>query len=377
MAKTIIKEEVGFYDSIAQNAKMRDELSKEKLPDTIFGSFKKMFSEKLSLLTRLGLMTVLFCLPIIIWSTMVTFIELPVNYTLPYSGNIGPSFGYFDYAVTLGNYLEYQNALLFYSVLIVGIVIASIAVGGMFYAARKLLWSPEPPKMFASFFKGIKYTWKTAILAGILGGGAFFLMVFNFYVYDAYVIATAWKVIGIIASIAFFIFVACFCLYLVSLSATYEMSMSQYILSALKLTVGRWFPNLFMVIFASLVGVVCFLLVTYFSTFATMINCILFFYGIFYSVAVVTANTHRQFDRYINVTDGSVKVAQVYTKRESTDEKADSEKQKPVKFTNPKKGKKKPADVSANKSSALPENIKGGENGLDEDLSVYLDEDED
>lgn len=374
-----VKEKKGFYDSIYESAVSRDGFSGETLPASIWKSFKLMFTGKFSLIMKISMLNLVTCLPLIAWCILIAYFEQPVSSTVPYSGNIGVGYGYVPNAAAIGNYLYYTNAMFFYGVLTACIVIAALGAGSLFCVARKMLWG-EKVRMFSDYWDGLKTTWVTSLIGGVLSSGGFMLMVMNLYIYNAYSAPLVGKVFGIIGSVTVFALLCIYSVYLVSLNATYKMTLPQMLAGAFKLTVGRLFPNIMMVVFSAWTGILCWVVGEYLASFAIFAYALMFIVGIFFCVAVCTVNTHRQFDRFINTISDKNTVSVTYAKKsenEKTETHGEKKKSAPAQYVNPKKRKKKQSEKPpAAASPKISDSVKGGENGLDEDLSVYVDSDD-
>ena len=369
-----VKEKKGFFDSVSEAALSRDGMSMETLPASVWQSFKLSYSGKFSTILKISTLFVLSCLPIVVWSIVMYYLTSTAGRDVPYAANLGIGYMFVGNAVLTGFHVKFLNAMLQFSVVVPCLAFMGVGLGGIFYSIRKLIWN-EKLSLFRDFWTGVKSSWHTGILGGLLSGAGCMFMVFNFTVFDAYSMGVVGKVFGIIGSIILFTFLCIYSVYMVSLSANYKMSFGELLSGAFKLTVGRIVPNLIMALLCAVIGVGAWLLGTYMADFAVYVYALILFVGVYFCAAICTVNTHRQFDRIINRSSSdNTPVVAVYKKSEAKTDKTETKK-KTAQYVNPKKGKKKTSDETE-KRVALPENIKGGENGLDEDLSIYIDTDE-
>lgn len=372
MAEVSVKN--GTRGGIGNGAARRDEYS-----DASFGGGKKWEAFKSAFRfgtdkTALGktvltsAFCILMCLPGIAWVIVFTALFVSkVGTSMPYGAFDGIGYPSGDTltqglnsALLLGNMRYYQYALIQYAVLIPCIMLAAVGAGGLIYTARRAM-SGERIKVVRTFFTGVKYTWSSAIVAGLLIGANIFLIVFCSYVFDAYMLGLAGKIVTIILSSVLLVFVAIYSGYLMTLAANYRMSLPARLKDAFLLTFRALPNNLLSMLFVGLIAGGATLLIVLLgamSTFGTLVWFIMFFFGFYAIAAILTAFSQPVFNKYITegMLDRESHAATEQSYAAIRAQKAAGERKKkksnaPAAFVNPKKKKKA---ENAEKEKAKP-----------------------
>lgn len=358
---------------IGARATRRDEYSDAEIGRK-WATFKSAFGIGLSKVFIVSAFCLIFCLPGIAWITVCTMMFLAsVGTSLPYG--IHDGLGYLsptalpeglNTAVILGNIRYYETAMLEFSVLIPCIALAAVGVGGLVYVVRMAI-NKEPIKVIRHFFTGVKYTWLSSLIGGLLVGAGIMLVMFSFYSFDAAAMGGAvnmgGKVVSMIFSIALLIPLSVFAFYLVTLSATYKMPFIDRVKDALKLTFTKFVSNLLCSIFVGIIVGAAFALIYLFgnTSFGMIFWIVLFFVGFYAVAAIFTVFNAKVFDTCINedLRERETKAATEAAYAAIRAQKAAGERPKKQKqetaaaFVNPKKKKKNATEKSAPKPAPV------------------------
>lgn len=322
-----------------------------------------------------SLLCVLLCVPGIVWVILfATFFGNKVGSYTPFGAFDGlgyPSGDVLDKglntALINGNMWYYQNALIQFSVLIPCIICAALGVGGLVYVARMSM-NGEKVKIFRDFFRGVKYTWSSSLIAGALVGANIFLVVFCAYVFDAYFLGVGGKIVTIIFSSLLLIFVIIYSFYLITLAANYKLPILYRLKDALMLSVKGIINNLLAMVFVGIIigaAIIFMLLLGATSTFGTLIWFLLFFFGFYAIAAIFMAFSLPMFNKYINAgmrereSHAATEQAYAAIRAQKAADKAagktseSKKKNAPQKFVNPKK-KKKTDTAETEKAASEP-----------------------
>lgn len=358
--------------SIGVKAIRRDEYSDAALPEgRKWAAFKAAFrfgTDRASLgkMVIVGLLSILFLIPGIAWVLLFNnFFGSKVGAYNAYGAFDGLGFPSGDVldkglntALINGNMWYYNNALLQFSVLIPCIMCAAVGIGALVYVARTAI-NGEKVKIFVDFFKGVKYTWLSSLVGGLLIGANIMLIAFCAYVFDAYFLGLAGKIVTLIFSSLLLVFVTIYSFYLITLSANYKLPFFHRLKDAFLLMFKGILNNLLAMVFVGIIAGLAILLIILTgatSMVGMLVWFILFFFG-FYAVATIfAAFSQPMFNKYINAgmqdreSHAATEQAYAAIRAQKAADKAAGKtnakkKNTAQKFVNPKKKKK--ADTSA------------------------------
>ena len=363
MAEEIKKSTVA---GVGKHAERRDEYSDAPVGRK-WAAFKSTFSCGLSKIFIASALCLIFCAPGIAWIIVYTAFFLGrIGTSLPYG--IHDGLGYLsptalpeglNSAVVLGNIKYYEFSMVEFSVLIPCIACAAVGIGGLVYIARMAM-NREPIRILRHFFSGVKYTWLSSLIAGLLVGASLLLVMFCFYSFDAAAfgdpVNLGGKIVTMIFSIILLVIVSIYAYYLVTLSATYKMPFGERLGDALKLTFARLPVNLLGGLFAGIIIGAAFALILLLgnSTFGVLFWFLLFFVGFYAVSSIFTVFNASVFDTTINAElhDRETRAVTEEAYAAIRAQKAagivkQKKTQEPAKFVNPKKKKKTAAEEKA------------------------------
>lgn len=356
MAEEIKKSTVA---GIAGHAERRDEYSDAPVGNK-WPAFKSAFGCGLSKVFLVSALCLIFCAPGIVWVVLYTTLFIgKIGTSLPYG--IHDGLGYLsptalpeglNSAFILGNIKYFEFSMTEFAVLIPCIACAAVGIGGLVYVARMAM-NREPVKVLRHFFRGVKYTWLSALVAGLLVGASLLLVMFCFYAFDAAAfggpVDLAGKIVTMIFSILLLVLVSIYAYYLVTLSATYKMPFFDRLVGALKLTFVRMPLNLLCALFAGIIVGAAFALILLLgnSTFGVLFWFLLFFVGFYAVTAIFTVFDAKVFETSVNdeLRERETRMAteEAYAAiraKKAAGEIVRTKKQEQTKFVNPKKKKK-------------------------------------
>ena len=255
----------------------KQDFNDNSFPVTRIELFKKIFLSRIGKLLLVNILCFMFFVPLLTWDLFTTL----------YKSNIEDISSLTNFVITIESPIK-----------IVTYVVAFLGLAGEIYYIRKLSWS-EPVRIFNTFFKGIKQSYKQFIVFGILFSIliCLFELAFNTLMFVSYeplymILFMALLFIGLIL----FLCVISYCL---TMSSMYYLNVFSIIKSSFLLTIKNILLN------------VLFCLITY-GIFLTILMCgnvYLYFVGVFllgfigfsYSTLVWVIYTNRSYDAYINL----------------------------------------------------------------------------
>lgn len=247
---------------------------------------------------------------------------LPLNY-MPY-----PLF--LDSPTVLETSVYLANDIMFYSLLLVAGIIASVGLSGAIYSIKRLL-ATNGEFSIKHFFRGIKTCYFNTLLPVII-----FLVFFISCVligdWKDLVIASGGSPAGPITAYVFIIIatvlVGIYCGWLLAVGVTYKVKFTQLFKNAFMLMIGTPVQTIFMAGF-TLIPVWIYLIGTSVQIFKIIAYALFIFLGFSYIVLCWTAFTQWGFDQYVNppMKAEAERVRAQKTEKELAQEKYDKEKQ--------------------------------------------------
>ena len=338
-----------------------------KLPGTRMAQFWDIFKTKTGILFKLNLLTVLFCVPAIIWLFYIGLLRGRYGTMLPFDGNIGIGYPIAEGVQSLMDSLNFSLDVQLYAVLVPLIMVATVGFAGLFYTIKQMSWG-QNIRIFRDFFLGIKKNFLQFIVVGFVIGIVTFILMFNIMGYNQLDLPVVLRVVGIIITIIIAIITLFAVVFLTTQSVTYKISIARLFKNSYIFALGLLPQNL-MIIVAGIGPIAILLLLGILVPFLSLIvYMVIFFLGLSYLTLVFTQYSHYIYDKFLNPKIVGVGTNNgLYTNKE---EKYDTNEietktkiKKPiVKYDNPKKNKlNKKQNLNINKDILLNKSSKDNE----------------
>lgn len=332
----------GFLYRVMMGKDDQADFDVAKLPSTRWQVFKDVFKNRLGALTKINLLTVLFCLPAIAWLIYCILSSALTNASVNYTGNLGFGLSPTSSAVAMGNALGLQLTLLEFAVFIPLFMIASIGFAGAFHTYKMLIWG-EGIAVASTFMKGIKNNIVTFLWTSLLLSAGLLLVMFNVSSLSIQP-NQAMAILALVASCILMVILIFMAMFMWTQSVTYKMDVWTLIKNSFIFSIGMLLQNIFFVAL-SLVPLILILFTPF--TIALMIAILFLLFGFSYMFMIWTVYAHYCFDKYLNdQTPGAIKNRGMYTisKEEAEQRRAEAaerrRKANNVRYVNPKKGKR-------------------------------------
>ena len=361
----------GFLYRLTVGRDDQPDFTADKLPSTRRAQFFDIFKGRIGLLCKINILTLLFCIPAIAWIMYIGLVRAGIAGSLPFSGNLGVG-----YPVATGmqdtlDTLNFSVDLQLYSILIPLIALAFLGFAGMFFVIKKLSWGEESPRWFRAYFAGIKKAFFPFLIAGVLVGGALFLVMFNISGYKVLALNQWLKVGAIAVSILLALIILFAVMFWMTQAVTYNIGIGRLFKNSFAFAIGL-LPRNFLIIIAAVGPILLlYLLGVFVSIFAMLVLMAIMIIGFSWICLVMTQYSHNVYDAYLNDKIGDAKHKGIYVKAQVVEtaedgtqnnaEESKSQSKKPARYQNPKKTKQKDKFIDDAVVTALPQSFDRGD----------------
>lgn len=219
-----------------------------------FKLFSGVFFGKMGVMTKANWMMLLFCLPAFAVLFYTYYLSIKYAAYTPFSANFGIGYPVVPNAELIYGELIFKNNMFRALLLIPCIIIGFVGLAGAFNIIKYESLGMHV-KIFRTFFKGIKNNFVTHMWLGLINSIFFFLLVLSFNNFGVTDLALGWKITSIALSIIIMAFSAVMSMYIMTMTALYDMPLRKMIGNAFWLTISFVLQNVIILIF-SLVPVV-------------------------------------------------------------------------------------------------------------------------
>ena len=328
---------MSIFNNIDSNLSA-NEIKSLNLPTTRKAQYWDIIKTQFNNLTKVNLLTMLFCLPLL----FIVIFLIPSSSTVAGSdynfvGNIGIGYpGYTDSIIQAE--IEVLSAELFmYLLMIPALAIAGPGIAGLMRVLRNMVWG-EPVSIRVDFWKGLKEDWKQYTLLTTLIGIFLHAMVYNISSQHIATLAgeLTWvHTLGYVLSIIAIVLLVMMLIYLMPMITMYRNKFFVHVKNSILLLIAMLPMTILM---TAIVGVV--ILLTQLSVLGVYVSMLLFIFGFALLPLMWTTYVQYVMDKHINVREHNKAYNRGLYKATEGETTAPKKPTKSKRYVNPKKLKK-------------------------------------
>ncbi len=313
----------GIMYRIHMGSDNKPDFTPNKLPGTRFQVFKDVFFNRLGAMVKLSFLSILFCLPAIVWLILMASVRQHDAAIVPYSANLGLGYPVVTDALLIGQYRTFIFEAQSYAILVPLIAIAGVGLAGTFNVMKLFGWG-EGVSVVGPFFRGIKENWKSFLVIYLFAGMSAFLLIFTISAYNYMnMLSSVLRVVAMILGILQFVLMLCMTLFMSTQAVTYNLSIFRLFKNSFIFSIALGLQTLFFIVISLLPVIILLILPNSFAIFGWMI---FIFLGPAFIILIWTVYSQWAYDEFVNVKiKGAQKRRGMYTKNTEEDKKAEIE----------------------------------------------------
>lgn len=255
-----------------------------------FKLFSNVFFGKMGNMAKTNWWMLLFCLPAFAVIFYTAYRAFDAGVYTPFSSNFGLGYPVVDNAEEIYWQLIFQNNMFRALLLIPCIIVGFVGLAGAFNVI-KYESIGFTVKVTRTFFKGVKNNFVTYMWLGLINAIMFFLLVLSVNYYGNPSLALGWKIVTIALTVIVMAFVVIMSMYIMTMTALYDLPLMKMIKNAFWLTISFVLQNIIILIFSAVpVGLMFLIGTSYIMQFIVIMVCAML--GFSYIIAVWTIYNH-------------------------------------------------------------------------------------
>ncbi len=313
------KKKGGLIDRLMLGKEKSEDYARGTLPSNRWELFWDIFKGRFGKLVIVNLLTVLFCIPLVLllFFRYVALINYGGNY--PFTQCFGV--GYMAPASMVG-YAEnivVQVNLITFMLLPIAVMIMAVGISGGAYVMRNMVWT-EGIFVANDFWKGIKQNIKQMLLIGVIYSLIFYASVMSISIAEQNIAIGSGKkwlwIVSEVFSYLVLIVYSIMTMHMITMSITYNLKFRHLLKNSFLFTIALAPQNFFFLF----LGAIPFLLLIFGSFFLIIGIILILLIGMSWLLLVWTDYSHWAYDRFINdKVEGAQKNRGMYEKIKKSD----------------------------------------------------------
>ena len=316
------KKKGGFISKLLLGAEKSEGYARATMPSNRWELFWDIFKGRIGKLVMINLLVLLFCLPLLCLIFFRYVGEVSLGSLYPYGQSFGIGYGGYLSLIGLTEKITFDVNLIFYALMPIALMIASIGFAGGAYVIRNMVWT-EGIFVSNDFWRGIKQNIRQMLAICFIYSLVFYFMIVSASLSDLSLAnnpPNAWLfTIGKIGSYAVLVLFTIMTFHMMTMCVTYELKLRQLFRNAIMFTIGLFPQN----IFFGVIGLLPFLFLFF--------DGILFIIGFFlvlliafsFFLLVWTDYCQWAYDKFVNdKVEGAKKNRGIYERVKESDSEA-------------------------------------------------------
>ena len=293
----------GLITRMLEGKERSEEYARSTLPTNRWQLFWDIFKGNFWKLVKVNLLTLLFCVPLLVVVVMSFLLSENNGILYPFGANLGVGYPAAPSVQGMSESLTLRNGMTTYLLVSLTSIVAAVGLAGGMYVIRNMVWT-EGIFVTNDFWRGVKLNYKNALQTAL-----FFCVIFSFCQtlinISNMTIAqglveggqVTWLRVSQGASYLFMSVAAMMSLWMIALGVNYKMTFFTMMKNSFLMTIGTLPQTVFFGVLAFIPFLLFILGGTMLIAFAVII---LVLFGIAYALLVWLDFAQWVFDKYIN-----------------------------------------------------------------------------
>ncbi len=313
------KKRGGLIDRLMLGKEKSEDYARGTLPSNRWELFWDIFKGRFGKLVIINLLTILFCIPLVLLIFLRYLLLMNYGSSYPFSQSFGLAFMAPSSMVGYAESIVVQVNMMIYLFLPIAVMIMAIGISGAAYVMRNMVWT-EGVFVANDFWKGIKENIKQMLLIGVIYSLIFYVSVLSISLCEQNLEMGADKrwlwIISEIFSYVILILYSFMTMHMITMSVTYKLKFRHLFKNSFLFTVALAPQNIFFVF----LGAIPFILLLLGGIFMIIGIILLLLIGMSLLLLIWTNYSQWAYDRFINdKVEGAQKNRGIYEKIKKSD----------------------------------------------------------
>ncbi len=309
----------GFITRMMMGKEKSEDYARSTLPSNRWELFWDIFKGRFGKLIIVNLLTIIFCIPLILLIYMRSNALSNFGATYPFSQSFGLGYMSPESMVGYAENIVVQVNMITYLMLPIAAIIMALGISGAAYVMRNLVWT-EGVFVTNDFWKGIKENYKKMIMIALAYSLVFYILTVGISISEQNIaLGDGPKWIWVVCQIVSYFLLGVFSImtmHMITMTVTYDLKFKYLLKNSFYLTIGLVVHNL---IFAALC-IIPFGLLLLGGMFVMFGAIVAIFLGISVVLLIWTTYSQWAYDRFINdKVEGAQKNRGIYEKVKKSD----------------------------------------------------------